>query len=192
MVESGKTIKEYAFIAFTLLGVLFGMMIMNFVFTTLGSSSSTIISDLSRTVVNESGAWLNDTTYTVNNASVLGFSGLTIIRALNTTDDVLIGVGNFTVVGTGFTNTTAAGNTSYEAVTFTYSYNYYSDQRNAMDDSSNNSLQAIVTYTKGSSAQFNTVSIAIILILLIGVFLIFWKIFVSGKEKGGTPGGSFG
>ncbi len=55
-----------------------------------------------------------------------------------------------------------------------------------------NSLNAVVTYTSGASTQLNTVSIAIILILLIGVFLVFWKIFVTNKKSSDSGGGNFG
>ncbi len=41
-----------------------------------------------------------------------------------------------------------------------------------------NILNAIITYTDQGKAQLNTVSIAIILIILIGLFSIFWAVFV--------------
>lgn len=111
MVKAGKMIGEYAGIAFTLLGVLFGMMIMTFIFGQLGPGATGL------------------------SASDVGYNESLEIQ--------------------------------------------------------NNSLQAVVTYTDASSTQFNTISIAIVLILLIGVFLVFWKIFV-GKDKGDRgSGGSF-
>ncbi len=103
MGKINESVKEFAFIAFTLLGVLFGMMIMTFIFGQLGPSSS----------------------------------GLTIA-------DV------------GF-------NESLQV--------------------QNNSLNAIVTYTAQSDTQFSTVAIAITLVILIAVFLLFWRIFVSQKKK---------
>ncbi len=110
--QAGKMIGEYAGIAFTLLGVLFGMMIMTFIFGQLGPSAS--------------GLTASDPGYN---------ESLTV---------------------------------------------------------QNNSLVAITTYTAGASTQLNTVSIAIILILLIGVFLVFWKIFVTNKKSSDSGGGNFG
>ncbi len=109
-----ESVKQFAFIAFTLLGVLFGMVIMSFIFGQLGPSSTGLTS------------------------ADPGFNETLIIQ--------------------------------------------------------NNSLQAIVTYSEGASTQFNTVSIAIILSLLIAVFLIFWRIFVTntGKGKSGGNVGTFG
>ena len=56
----------------------------------------------------------------------------------------------------------------------------------------NESLQGIVTYAEGSTAQMNVLSIAIILILLIGVFLVFWNKFIKGNVGGKSAGMNFG
>ncbi len=52
----------------------------------------------------------------------------------------------------------------------------------------NASLNAIVTYAEGATNQMNVVTIAIILILLIGVFLLFWNRFI--KDNVGSKGGA--
>jgi cobalamin synthase len=62
---------------------------------------------------------------------------------------------------------------------------------NASLEIQNNSLQAIVVYSEGSSNQMNVVTIAIILILLIGVFLLFWNRFIK-DNIGGKSGMNFG
>ena len=186
---TSSMISEYATIAFTLLGILFGMMIMTFVFGVLGPDT---IPDggLTVTVINETGAWLNITTYTVDNFGAVGFTNLVITSAINATDNTSIGVGNFTVSGAGFTNASAL---NWSSISVSYTYVKDTDAKIAATQSQNNSLVAIVNYTDGASTQLNTVSIAIILILLIGVFLVFWKIFVSNKKsKGDTAGGNFG
>ncbi len=54
----------------------------------------------------------------------------------------------------------------------------------------NDSLGAILTYSSGASTQFSTLNIAITLILLIGLFIIFWSLVMKGgvlsmgKDKG--------
>jgi len=73
------------------------------------------------TVTNETGAWLNSTTYTVDESTTQDFSGLTITSAINTSDNSSIGVGNFSVSGAGFTNATA---TTWDSVWVSYSYTY--------------------------------------------------------------------
>ncbi len=188
--HAGKMIGEYAGIAFTLLGILFGMMIMTFIFGQLGSGS---ITDGSETVAvtNETDAWLNETTYTVSNSGAIGFANLIITSAINTTTNTSIGTGNFSVSGTGYDNSTSdIDGTSTVWVSYTYTQD--TDAKKATDQAQNNSLVAITTYTAGASTQLNTVSIAIILILLIGVFLVFWKIFVTNKKSSDTSGGNFG
>ena len=51
----------------------------------------------------------------------------------------------------------------------------------------NDSLHAIGNYAEQSGTQFTTLGIAITLILLVAVFLFFWKAFMG--EKGEGPGG---
>ncbi len=57
----------------------------------------------------------------------------------------------------------------------------------------NDSLVAIGNYASQAGTQFTTLGIAITLILLVAVFLFFWKAFMGGgKGKGGVAsGGSF-
>jgi hypothetical protein len=156
-----------------LLAALFGGQIMTFIFGQLGPDAIGI-DDVSATVTNETGAWLNTTTYTVDNSGVTGFSNLVITSAINTTDNSSIGLGNFTVSGAGFTNATA---TTWPSIWVSYTYNYYPNSKAVSEDIQNESLQSINTYASGSTNQMNVLSIAIILILLIGVFLL-WSLIV--------------
>ena len=52
----------------------------------------------------------------------------------------------------------------------------------------NQSLRAIGNYASQSGTQFTTLGIAITLILLVAVFLFFWKSFMGGGKKGSSPG----
>lgn len=106
-----KTVTGFATVAFTLLGVLFGMVIMTFIFGQLGPSAGGLVS----------------------------------------------------------------GDAGYE-------------QAVAIQ---NNSLNSIETYSEQSDTQFLTVAISITLAVLIGLFLVFWGIFVGGKKSGGMSGGNF-
>ena len=65
-----------------------------------------------------------------------------------------------------------------------------SEAWNVSEDIQNKSLRAIGNYAGQSGTQFTTLGIAITLILLVAVFLFFWKSFM-GKEKGGGGPGSF-
>ena len=99
--------------------------------------------DASNTVTNETGAWLNTTTYTVDNSGATDFSGLTILSAINTTDNSSIGTGNFTVSGAGFTNATA---TTWDSIWVTYSYSYSADT-----STSNASGDLVTSFSSGSA-----------------------------------------
>lgn len=85
------------------------------------------------TVTNETGAWINATTYTVDNSGANGFASLTVTALFNATDNSSIGVGNVTVSGTGFTNATA---TNWASVKVSYTYVYDADNTatNVMND----------------------------------------------------------
>ncbi len=187
-----KSVKGFAIIAFLLLGVLFGMQIMNFIFVQLGPSSSTF-TDLTVLNTNQTGAYINQSTFTISEASNTGFNGgFTVLLAVNSTDGLVIPVANYTVdagAGTIINATTE----NWGAVNLTYTYSQKSSAEQASENIQNNSLQAIVTYTEQSDTQFNTIAIAITLIILIAVFLLFWKIFVNNKKgKKEGSGGNFG
>ena len=190
--DENNTVKEilaYITVFFLLLAALFGGQIMTFIFGQLGPDAAGI-QDLSATVTNESGAWLNSTTYTVDNAAVQGFSNLVITSAVNATNaSQTIAVGNFTVSGTGFTNSTVS---TWPTINFSYTYDYFSDVKIASLGVQNESLQGVVTYAEGSTAQMNVLSIAVILILLVGVFLIFWNKFIKGNVGGKSKNLNFG
>lgn len=109
----GENVREFIAIAFLLLGALFGMIIMSFIFTNLGPDAT--------------GLSENDTGY-AQAASI-----------------------------------------------------------------QNNSLNAIDNYSNQAGTQFNTVGIAITLLILIALFIVFWRIFIANKKgkKGESAGGNF-
>ncbi len=191
MDKQNSTVREilaYILVFFLLLAALFGGQIMAFIFGQLGPDAAGIKDDNNQ-VINETGAWLNATTYTVDASNVVGFSNLAILGAVNFSDNTVIELANFTVVGSGFTNST---DTVWDNVAFNYSYNSFGEVKISSLTVQNESLNAVVTYAEGSTNQMNVVTIAIILILLIGVFLLFWNKFIKGNSGGKTRDMSFG
>lgn len=75
------------------------------------------------TTINETGAFINATGYTVDNATVCNFNSFAVTSAFNATDDSVIGLGNITVNSvTGvITNATI---TNWDDVLLSYSYNW--------------------------------------------------------------------
>ena len=188
-----KNIKEFALIGFVLLAVLFGMQIMTFVFGNL--SSQDILTDETQTVINESGAFINITGYTLTLASQSNFSGGVVITAVwnATTQDLLLS-GNYTVnSATGVL--TNASTSEYSTKNYFVNVSYTSKHRTEAEmvsiETTNKSLRAISGYAGQSGTQFTTLGIAITLVILIMVFMFFWKAFM-GKGKGEGGGGSFG
>ena len=188
MAKIGESVKNFAVAAFVLLGILFGMMIMTFIFSQLGNSGTDSISDITTTKTNVTPAYINETLYTIPEADDLNYNGQFVVTtAWNYTDDdgTIIPSSDYTVdiVAGTLTNATA---TVYPDVNLTYTYAQKTDAKLATEATQNNSLNAIVVYTEQSDTQFLTIAIAITLIILIAVFLLFWKIFVANKKKKGA------
>ena len=72
-------------------------------------------------IVNETGAYINGSGYTVDSSTALDFSGLSVTALFNATDDTAIGLANITVVNSGFINATAI---NYFDVLVSYGYTY--------------------------------------------------------------------
>ena len=190
MVEKDNILKEvFAFvgIAFLLLGVLFGMQIMTFIFGNLGTTTSSFDAALNP-IINETG-FINQSGYTLVGASDVGFANPSISLAKNATSDLAIGAGNFTVnTTTGIVRNIT--NITWSSVNFTYTYNSDSIAKITADAVTNNSLTSIATYTAQADTQFNTTAIAITLLVLIALFGIFWRVFMSKGGMSGDGGGN--
>ena len=193
----GKSVMSFALIAFTLLGILFGMNIMTFLFGNLGDSTISILDDKTVTITNETGAWVNDTFFTVSvrtgDSRFNGaFSVVSAFNASNSSTDVayvpvLIPAGNYTVFPTNGSFVRNANSAAYNwtNVNVTYNYAQKTSARISSEQVNNNSLNAINTYSKQADTQFSTVSIAITLIILLAVFAFFWRFFVTSQGRSG-------
>ena len=142
-----KEVIAFIGIVFLLLGVLFGMQIMTFIFGNLGTTTSSLDA-ASNTVINESGAITNGTGYTLDGASDPGFANVAITLIVNTTDGITITAENYTVSTIGvLTNATAQ---NWSSVEISYTYNLDSVAKITSDSVVNNSLGSIETYTNQS------------------------------------------
>jgi len=126
-------------------------------------------------VTNETGAWLNATTYTVDSSTATSFSGLSIVSAINTTDNSSIGIGNFTVSGAGFTNATA---TTWDSIWVTYSYTYDADSA-----TSNASGDLVISLSGGSAW--------ITILVVVGFATIVLGMLTSGLGKSAEQESAF-
>ena len=68
---------------------------------------------------------------------------------------------------------------------------FYSEAYNRSAGIQNDSLVAIGAYAEQSETQFTTLGIAITLVILVAVFLFFWKAFMGGRSPGSGGGGGF-
>ncbi len=186
-----KDVKAFIAIVFLLLGALFGMVIMGFVFGNLIQSTSTLFDPQANTINNESGGFINDSGYTLSNSTEPGFASPVIVSAFNATG-LIIDAANYTVSSAGVvTNLTGEGGL-FNDVNFSYTFNSNTVAQILTESVGNNSLLAIETYSEQADTQLNTAGIAIVLLILIALFAIFWKFFIGTGKGGGSGGGGSG
>lgn len=143
---------------------LIGLIIM--IFSLMGGELVDVtIEATAGTITNETGAWLNATTYTVDESTARGFRDLTITSAFNDTDDTSIAVGNFTVSGSGFTNSSA---TVYADVSVSYTYTY--DTGTTASGTINDTVSSIA----GTTTWFPIIIVitAMVVLILLTVIII--------------------
>ena len=189
--EVHKNVREYALVGFLLLSVLFGMNLMAFIFGNLNTSATASINDVGVTVTNLTGAWVNQSGYTIPEASYSNYShSFTVLQIYNNTDGVLIPASNYTIdqnLGT-ITNATK---TIYNNANITYTINEKTEAKLTTEAIGNRSVASISTYSGNASTQMNILSITIGLVLLLGIFGLFWAMFMGGKSKQGGSAGTF-
>jgi len=130
----------------------------------------------SQTATNETGAYINATGYTLDNAGVSGFASPVITAIYNTTDNATIGLGNATVSAAGvLTNATA---TTWTDVYISYTY----------DQASGTSLAGVnVTEIRDDFGSFVTNLIAFLAVIgtVLGVvWLVLYVRRLFSKKEG--------
>jgi len=126
-----------------------------------------VLTTTSGSVINESGAWINLTTYTLDSASLLGFSNLVVTSIYNSTDDLLIATGNYTVSSTGVLTNVTDYNFEDVNITYTYTHTPETTAYNVTGD-----LQTEIGNNTSIAGIVLTISlVGIVLTILIGVFL---------------------
>ena len=177
-----KEAVAFVGLIFLLLGALFGMQIMTFIFGNLGTAAQGNFNFETISVANEQG-WINSSGYTLITNTLPGFSSPTITSARNAT--AIIGSGNFTLSSSGIlTNTsTATAPGTWQNVFLNYTYVRYTSPGVVALQVNNESLQAIQTYASQSDTQFSTAAIAITLLILLALFGLFWGFFMGNKSR---------
>lgn len=120
----------------------------------------------SATVVNETGAFINATGYTVDNAAACNFNSFAVTSALNATDETSIGLGNITanaVTGV-ITNATVI---NFNDVLLSYSYNWGGEACEATDDM----IAQFATYPALVGLVGTIVFLGLVIGVLVGSFV---------------------
>ena len=157
-----------AVLAVVLVAVL--VIIAIFLFDLLGNT----FVNTSATTVNETGAFINATGYTVDNAGACNFNTFAVTSAFNATDNTTIGLGNITAgASTGIiTNATA---TTFDNVLLSYTYNWGGESCVATDE--------MITQFGTYPALIGLVGTIVFLGLVIGILV---TAFIFGGRRDGV------
>lgn len=123
---------------------------------------------LSGTVTNETGFYLNGTTFTISEATLCNFENFVVTTVHNASDGAVITSGNYTVGSTDgtFVNASSDWDSSFE-VNLTYTYDYGGTACNVTE-----SLETELDDNTSIAGVVLTISlVAIVLSILIGVFM---------------------
>lgn len=188
-----KEIVMLVGIVFLLMGTLFGVNIISFIFGNLGTEIPTLYTDnllLQQSVINESGFTINNTVaVSVAVASGLNYSGgFNLLEVNNGT--TIYPIANFTTTDSGTITVIAADNFNYTGVNVSYNYTAKSQLQIDAENIINQSLQAELTYASNATNQMNIVNVTIILALLIFLFFLFWKVIQGVQSDKGSGVGS--
>ena len=130
-----------------------------------------------KTVFNETGGRVNDTPYTLSWAYIDGFTNPIIYAAWNGTE--LLTSGNITVTDAGVV--TNASDEGWEAVNFTYSFDYKETTVSTKELRSN-----FTTGITKVSNKLPTVLLIIAVVLILGVLVLLWSRFRTMQMVGGA------
>ena len=130
--------------------------------------------DNSFTISNETGAYINDTTYTVTEADAGGFNSFAVTTAWNNTDGTEILSGNYTVDADAGTIVGTTAGFNYSAVDLAYTYNSGSEAWVGVNDT----IEAMTTIPELLGL--------IILIAVIGIILAVIFNVIPGTRVSGA------
>lgn len=134
------------------------------VFNSLGDATDTLDSN---TVTNETGAYINSTGYTVEDATVDGFTNFEVTEARNASDGTTISDTEYTVdsdTGT-ITNST---NTTYSDVNLDYTY----DADNAVANTLQESKSGMEAFFSNATTWLALLAVVIVILIISAVVLV--------------------
>jgi uncharacterized membrane protein len=163
-------------------GVILGLTILSFVIIIIMGtlSGTTILSQLSGSVVNETGAYSNVTGYTVDQASLDGFGGAVLTAVYNWTDGTAVGLGNLSLTSAGVL--TNASVTNYANLSISYTYNYNSVQQTGLNSILTNTSTGITSFFSAINPVYAILAVLVIILVLVVLVRI-----VKRPQEGVAP-----
>lgn len=137
------------------------------------------------TVIDEASVWLNETNYTVTDATVAGFSGFAITSAINATDNTTILLANFTQFASSGIFNNASSTMEWDDIYINYTYTRDSDEGKSVNNLESNFTEGIGNI----SSKIPTILLIVAVVFLFGALLLLVR-NAKIMGVGGSGGGS--
>jgi len=128
-------------------------------------------------VINETGAYINTTGYTLAQAGLSGFAP-TITALFNATDDTVIGTGNVTVTNGIIYNATA---NHWNDVLVSYTYTY-----TATEGASDRLIANFTAGIDNVSGKIPTILLIAAVVLILSILVLLWSQYQRMNIGGGS------
>ena len=125
---------------------------------------TTILDSFSATVTNETGGYINETGYTLDQASEDGFSSVSITQISNSTSGQVLLSGNYTISATGVLTNSSI--TTWGAVNITYAYSYNSNYQNDLNDILEDTSTGVTGFFSSISPIYAILAVLVIILVL--------------------------
>lgn len=175
----GLETARAVFVAFLILAITGVAILLSL--TALDNAVGSTVDDINRdiSVANETGSWINTTTYTLAQWNST-FTSVTLTELWNATDNSSIGLGNVT-----FTESTGswvnATTTNWANVMVSYT-GVYTEDRGRMDNIVGNVSGGLETFFGSTGTVF---SILIVIVIILTISIIIWAVGRFGQRTEG-------
>ena len=149
----------------------------------VGDSIDNVAHTQTNTVANETGAYLNITSYTLSGYNTT-WSSITATGVWNYTDDVgtVIVAGNYTLSNVGVL--TNATDFTWASVNLSYTYVHsFTEDTGRTDNIVGNVTEGLVTFFGSTGTIF---SILIVVVIILAISIIIWAVGRFGQQAEGT------
>jgi len=154
----------------------------------VGDSIDNVVHNPTMSAINETGAYINITGYTLSGYNS-SWSSITLTSLWNTTSatNILIGNGTISNVGVLTNASTSVYSTGNYGVNVSYTYTYtWTEDLGRMDGIVGNVSEGVETFFASTGTIF---SILIVIVIILAISIIIWAVGRFGQQAEGSSQG---